>query len=66
VVDAVWLVDVAFRNGDAIPDPNPSCPVETTDLDCDGDTDVVDAVLMVNVAFRNFDPQATFCNPCAP
>jgi hypothetical protein len=64
ILDVVNTVNVAFRNFSAMPDPNPACPVETTDTDCDGDTDIIDVTKMVNVAFRNMSPASQFCDPC--
>ncbi len=66
VFDIVHAVDVGFRNGPDVADPNPLCPRNTTDVDCDGDTDVFDIVRFVNVAFRNEAPEDNFCDPCAP
>lgn len=65
VLDVVQEVNVAFRNAAAIPDPNASCPYQTTDVNCDNVTTVLDVVKMVNVAFRNGNPAVEFCNPCA-
>jgi hypothetical protein len=64
VLDVVSTVNVAFRGAAAIPDPNPQCPRETTDVDCSGATDVLDVVRIVNVSFRSADPAAEFCDPC--
>lgn len=64
VLDVVSAVTVAFRNGAAIPDPNASCPYETTDVDCSTFTDVIDVVKIVNVAFRNANAATEFCSPC--
>ncbi|HUU44368.1 MAG TPA: SBBP repeat-containing protein, partial [Acidobacteriota bacterium] len=66
VLDVVHGVNVAFRDGADIPDPNSSCPDVTTDVDCNGLTDVLDVVHLVNVAFRSGDPATEFCDPCAP
>lgn len=67
IFDVTHLVNVAFRNGADIPEPNVLCPVEnTTDVDCNGVTDVFDVTHMVNVAFRGGDPSVEFCDPCAP
>ncbi|HSH00465.1 MAG TPA: hypothetical protein VLB27_10465, partial [candidate division Zixibacteria bacterium] len=66
VLDVVALINVAFRGGTDIPDPNSNCPVTTTDCDCSGLTNVIDAVRMVEVAFRGGDAAAEFCDPCAP
>lgn len=64
ILDVVNCVNVAFRGGAAVLDPNAACPVETTDTDCSGFTDVLDVVHMVNVAFRAGNPATEFCNPC--
>lgn len=64
VVDVVQVINVAFRNGSAIPDPNINCDYEATDVNCSSLTDVLDLVKMVNVAFRNASPATEFCNPC--
>jgi hypothetical protein len=58
------IVNVAMRSWPDI--PLQGCPVVATDLDCDGDTDVIDVVRMVNVAFRSGDPAVQICDPCAP
>jgi hypothetical protein len=64
ILDVVEVVNVAFRNAAAIPDPNASCPFVTTDVDCDTFTTVLDVVKIVNVSFRNADPATEFCDPC--
>lgn len=66
IFDVTHAVNIAFRNGAAIPDPNVQCPYATTDVDCSGVTDIFDVTHLVNVAFRNGDPGAEFCDPCAP
>jgi hypothetical protein len=64
IFDIVLAVDEAFRNAGPNPDPNPLCPMQTIDVNCDGVTNVFDIVLLVNVAFRNADPAVEFCAPC--
>jgi len=66
VLDVVQAINVAFRSAPPIPDPNPACPVQTTDVNCSGFTDVMDVVKIINVAFRNGDPALEFCTPCGP
>jgi hypothetical protein len=66
IFDVTQIVNVAFRNGAPLLDPNNLCPWVTTDVNCDGLTDIFDVTRMVNVAFRNGDPAVEFCNPCAP
>lgn len=64
VVDVVQTINVSFRGGASIPDPNTNCPFERTDLNCDASTNVVDVVKMVNVAFRGANSATEFCDPC--
>ncbi len=64
IFDVTLAVNRAFRNGDAVPDPSPTCPVETIDTNCDGVTDIFDVTHLVNVAFRNGDPAIEFSDPC--
>ncbi|HUU45785.1 MAG TPA: CARDB domain-containing protein, partial [Acidobacteriota bacterium] len=64
ILDVVLAVNVAFRGGDPIPDPNPACPFETTDVNCDNVTNILDVILLVDVAFRGGDPAEQFCDPC--
>ncbi|HUU46275.1 MAG TPA: hypothetical protein VM118_11150 [Acidobacteriota bacterium] len=64
ILDVVRAVDVAFR--DQPPVVERPCPVPRTDVTCDGVTDVLDVVRFVEVAFRDGNPEALFCNPCAP
>lgn len=64
VFDIVHAVDVGFRNQPDLPDSNPLCPWNSTDIDCNGVTDVFDVVKLVNVAFRNQPPEDNFCDPC--
>jgi hypothetical protein len=64
VTDIVQTINVAFRNGSEIVDPDSHCPYMRTDVNCSGGTDVVDVVKMVNVAFRNVEATSEFCNPC--
>lgn len=66
VLDVVMTIQIAFGGAEAIPDPNPLCPVTRTDVTCDGATDVLDVIQIINVAFRGADPTTTFCNPCEP
>ena len=66
VFDVVKSVDVAFRAGAAVIDPNPACPREDTDVTCDAVTNVFDVVKFVDVAFRSANPATVFCNPCLP
>lgn len=64
ILDVTQVINVAFRNGTIIADPDASCPPHTTDVDCNGLTDVFDVVRIVNVAFRNGNPATEFCQPC--
>jgi hypothetical protein len=64
ILDVVQAVNVAFRGGSPLPDPNSNCPYETTDVDCSQATDVLDIVRIVNVAFRGESAVTEFCNPC--
>jgi hypothetical protein len=64
IFDVTQAVNVAFRNGAAVADPNATCPRHTTDVDCSGLTDIFDVVRFVNVAFRNGNPTSEFCDPC--
>ena len=64
IVDAVIIVDVAFRGGSPRPDPNPACPFEMTDVNCDGKTDILDVVTLIAVGFRGGNPAELFCDPC--
>lgn len=64
VLDIVETVNVAFRNGAILTDPNTLCPSPKTDVNCDLVTNVFDVVSIVNVAFRSGDPVAEFCAPC--
>jgi hypothetical protein len=66
VLDVVRVIDVAFRGGAAIPDPNAQCSFETTDVNCSASTDIVDVIKVIDVAFRGATVSATFCNPCSP
>ena len=62
ILDVVETVNVAFR-GQTI-EPDESCTVERTDVDCSDLTNVVDVVKMIDVAFRSADPAVKFCDPC--
>jgi len=64
VFDVVIAVDVAFRAGTPVVDPNPACPREDTDVTCDNVTNVFDVVKFVDVAFRAGNPATAFCDPC--
>lgn len=64
VLDLVTIIDVAYRGGDPVPDPNPQCPYVTTDVNCDDVTNVFDVGLMNLVVNYAADPDSTFCNPC--
>lgn len=66
VFDVTLVVNVAFRGGDAILDPNVLCTRERTDVSCDGSTNIFDVTKFVNVAFRGADQSTEFCYPCAP
>jgi len=63
VFDVALAVDVAFRNGTTILDPEcPHDPGGRADVNCDGVVTVHDVTQLVDVAFRN--GTAAFCNPC--
>ncbi len=64
ILDVVACINAAFRGFSPIPDPNASCPYETTDANCSGATDILDVVTIVNVAFRGANAATEFCNPC--
>jgi hypothetical protein len=64
ILDVSQIVNVAFRNEPAIPDPGAQCAYFTTDVDCSNATDILDVTRVVNVAFRNGNPAEEFCNPC--
>jgi hypothetical protein len=64
VLDVTYEINVAFRGSAEIDDPNATCPIRTTDVNCDGVTSVVDVIKMVDVAFRAGDPAVVFCDPC--
>ncbi len=64
VQDVVATINVAFRGGAALIDPNANCPYEQSDVNCDTFTSVLDVVLVVNVAFRGFNPATTYCVAC--
>jgi outer membrane protein assembly factor BamB len=63
IQDVVATIGAAFRNV-AAPDPNPGCPLETTDVDCSGFTSVVDVVRVIDVTFRNINPANSYCVAC--
>ncbi len=64
VLDVVYTLYVAFRGQSSIPDTSPVCPVNATDVDCNGHSDVIDVIKMIDVAFRSADPASVFCDPC--
>ena len=56
VLDVVGFVNVAFRGAAAITDPNPTCPWQSTDVNCSGSTDVPYSIAAVNIAQKVFSP----------
>ena len=64
-LDVVWVISVAYRGSDPMIDPNPACPYEDTDFNCDGETDSVDVCLALEVAFLG-GSSSLICDPCAP
>lgn len=64
VFDIVKIVDVALRGGDPVIDPNPMCPYENTNVNCDAGTDIIDLTLMMLVVNSGADPDSTFCEAC--
>lgn len=64
IVDWLKIKNVAQGSSAPIPDPNPFCPVVTTDVNCDGLTNNTDKNLMYGVVFLGDDPDSVFCNPC--
>jgi YVTN family beta-propeller protein len=64
ILDVVRCINVAFRDGAALADPDPFCPRFTTDVDCSGATDILDVVHLIDVAFRDGDPATEFCQVC--
>jgi hypothetical protein len=63
VQDVVGTIDAAFRGTAGITDPG--CPVERTDVDADGSTNVGDVVRVINVAFRGQTVAVNYVNPCS-
>jgi len=66
ILDVVRAITVAFRGGAPVIDPSPTCPFESTDVNCTGATDVIDVVKIISVAFRGVSPSVEFCDPCQP
>lgn len=64
VLDVIYTLNVAFGGRADISDNSPACPVTTTDVDCNGHTDIIDALKMIYVAFNSVDPATIFCDPC--
>lgn len=64
IVDYILVRDVANGSHAPIPDSNAFCPVQTTDVNCDGVTNVADRTLMYSVVFLGENPDSVFCNPC--
>jgi hypothetical protein len=64
MIDLVKSVDVAFNGAAPVIDPDPRCPVENTDVNCDLVTDVLDIVRMINVQYRAASQRNEFCVPC--
>lgn len=64
IVDWIKIRDVARGAIPPIADPNPMCPVQTTDVNCDGVTNIVDQNLMFGVVFQGLNPDSVFCHPC--
>lgn len=64
IIDWMRIRDVARGSHAPIPDPNPMCPVLTTDVNCDGVTNNTDKNLMYEVIFNSGDPDTLFCDPC--
>jgi hypothetical protein len=62
ISDVTALIDVAFRG---VPDISDStCSVSRTDVNADGQTDVVDVVRLILVAFMEQPAETYFGNPC--
>lgn len=64
LVDIVKSIDVAFNGAPSVIDPDPRCPVENTDVNCDMVTDVLDIVKMISVQYRMSQLEDEFCAPC--
>jgi hypothetical protein len=64
IVDWLKIKNVAQGSSGPILDPNPFCPVVTTDVNCDGVTNNTDKNLMYGVVFLGDNPDSVFCNPC--
>ena len=62
LADVVATIAVAMRG--VHPTQEGNCPIVTTDVDCDGLTNILDVVKMINVAFRGEPESSEFCNPC--
>jgi hypothetical protein len=62
ISDVSTLIDIAFRG---VPDVSDStCRVSRTDVNADGQTDVVDVVRMILVVFMGQPAETDFVNPC--
>ncbi len=64
IVDVVHTIGVAVRGAAPYNDPSPTCPRQSTDVDCSGSTDIIDVVKTINVAFRGASAEVEYCNPC--
>jgi hypothetical protein len=64
IVDIITTVDVAFMGAPAKIDPDPRCPTEDTDVNCDMQTDVLDVIRMTNVLYRSQSMASQFCRAC--
>lgn len=64
IIDIITTVDVAFLGAPAKIDPDPRCPTEDTDVNCDMQTDVLDVIKMTNVLYRSRSMASEFCRAC--
>lgn len=63
IFDVILTIDIAFRGGAQLTDPD--CPNARSDVDCSGTVDILDVTRMISVAFRAGNPATEFCNPCS-
>lgn len=62
VLDVISTIDVAFRG--AVPDSDPRCLWQRTDVNCSETTDAVDVVKVISVTFRGSDSEFEYCTAC--
>lgn len=62
ILDVLSVVGISFKGEPVF--KMQTCPMENTDFDCNGYTDIRDVVTAIDIAFRGASAATRICDPC--